>query len=209
MEQSIITEKFEAWTKGLNPVESRIVLFEKIRNIPYLYVPELMDPVKGPAGLLEQNKGTCSPKHYLLAEYFKQLSIPIQYCTYIFSWKDSLSKGPSELKTLAEQLPKKMPHFSLKAYLNNQWVVIDATWDPPLNKAGFPVNANWDGFSSTQIAVAPLEETDHDTLEERIQYQNNLVKDYTQKELQDFQKFAKGLNIWLDQLRKTGSHTSK
>jgi hypothetical protein len=35
-------------------------------------------------------------------------------------------------------------------------VLVDATWDPPLAKAGFPVNMDWDGYSDTECAVKPL-----------------------------------------------------
>ena len=33
---------------------------------------------------------------------------------------------------------------------------MDATWDLPLLKAGFPVNGSWDGYSETKCAVKPL-----------------------------------------------------
>jgi hypothetical protein len=33
---------------------------------------------------------------------------------------------------------------------------VDATWDRPLKRAGFPVNEHWDGRSDTKCAVKPL-----------------------------------------------------
>jgi hypothetical protein len=33
---------------------------------------------------------------------------------------------------------------------------VDATWDSPLKKAGFPVNDHWDGYSEMKRAVKPL-----------------------------------------------------
>lgn len=201
MANSIVADKFQEWTKGLGPVESRIALFNHLRDIPYMAIQELSNPVTGPAGLLKQNQGSCSPKHYLLAEYFKQLSIPVKYCTYIFSWKKSLLKWPQEIKDLAEQLPEKLSHLALKANLNNQWVAVDATWDPPLKKAGFLVNENWDGLSNTKNAVVPSEEFDHDTLEERVQFQNAFIKSYTSEELNTVLNFYNALNKWFQQLR--------
>jgi len=35
-------------------------------------------------------------------------------------------------------------------------ILVDATWDRPLVKAGFPVNDHWDGYSEMRWAVKPL-----------------------------------------------------
>jgi len=42
----IISEKFSQWAKGGNPLEARISVFQKIRDIPYAVIPEIIHPQK-------------------------------------------------------------------------------------------------------------------------------------------------------------------
>jgi hypothetical protein len=48
-------------------------------------------------------------------------------------------------------------HWAIKAKINNKWIWIDPTWDPPLAKIGFPVTFNWNGKEDTKLAVKPIE----------------------------------------------------
>ena len=40
---NIVDDKYKEWTKGLTPLQARINVFNKIRDIPYAIVPEIMD----------------------------------------------------------------------------------------------------------------------------------------------------------------------
>ena len=40
---NIVDEKFKEWTKGIDPLQARINIFNNIRDIPYAIVPEMMD----------------------------------------------------------------------------------------------------------------------------------------------------------------------
>ena len=55
----IVSEKFSGWTKGENPLEARISVFRKIRDIPYAAIPEIVHPQKY-LEILKMNKGSCS-----------------------------------------------------------------------------------------------------------------------------------------------------
>jgi hypothetical protein len=39
----IFDEKFAQWTEGKNPIQARVSIYEKVRDIPYAVVPELND----------------------------------------------------------------------------------------------------------------------------------------------------------------------
>jgi hypothetical protein len=73
------------------------------------------------------------------------------------------------LKKLANEMHMGY-HLACKAYINGKWVLVDATWDLPLKRLGFPVNQTWDGVSRTLNAVRPEEEIIHENEEERVQY---------------------------------------
>ena len=110
--------------------------------------------------MLARNKGFCVPKHYLLGMFYERLGLSVQYCTYSFLWKDLDVDYPPELKKMAQELSVTY-HLACKAKINNNWVLVDATWDSALKKANFPVNENWNGESGTVNAVAPIEEFVH------------------------------------------------
>ena len=201
MENGIIGKKFNEWTSGLDPKEARIAIFDKIRDIPYMIIPEFRDPAVGISGILERNCGSCQPKHWLLARYFNELGIPVKYATYPFYWHaGNFIKYPPELKDLMKSLAV-TNHLAIKANIGHKWVLVDATYDLPLGRAGFLVNKNWDGMSSTHNAVHPIEEILHDTQEERLAYDARTRKSYTDAEKMALVEFIPKLNAWLESLR--------
>lgn len=200
MVHAIIQEKFNEWTNNLNSKEGRISIFRHIRDIPYGLIPGLIDPKNGPVGILMHNKGSCSPKHFLLGLMYEKLKIPIRYVTYPFTWDDPDIEYPIELRTLAQAMPLEY-HIACKAYINNKWILLDTTWDPPLKRAQFPINENWDGISDTHNAVKPLDEIIHENVEQRIAYLDTQKARYTEKELLLKNKFYSTFNTWLEKLR--------
>jgi len=196
----MINVKFKEWTKGLDPVGSRISVFEHIRDIPYAIVPELRDPVTGPAGMLKLNKGSCVPKHFLLGSLFTKMEIPVKYASYLFDWNDKKVKYTLPLRTLTEKMPV-TAHLACKAYINNRWILVDATWDISLKKYGFPVNEKWDGVSDCRNAVTPVKEIIHDTLDDRVLYSDEQRKSYTEEEKAAYGNFTAQFNNWLASIR--------
>lgn len=201
MEERIITKKFEQWVRGLDERQARISIFNHIRDIPYAIVPELRDHKIGPSGILKLNKGSCQPKHFLLAILFAKLNIPIKYVTYPFKWAEQPLKYNDELKKLVNSLPKTF-HLACKAYIENKWVLIDATYDLVLKNYGFPVTESWDGVSDTKNAVLPITEVVHNNLEERVNYvlEQNAQCSETEKTL--YADFVAKLNLWLENIHK-------
>ncbi|MEI8349077.1 MAG: transglutaminase family protein [Candidatus Omnitrophota bacterium] len=202
MADNIICEKFKEWTKDLAPKEARIAVFERIRDIPYAIVPKLRDHFSGPAGMLELNKGSCQPKHYLLAQFFEKLGIPIQLATYVFRWQDCPVAYPSKIKQLVEQLPVGY-HLACKAYIEKKWVLVDATWDKPLKAYGFSVNEHWDGLSATENAVVVLEEITHKDAADRCSYETQKRSGYSDNEKALYTEFIEQFNQWLEQIRRS------
>jgi len=201
MNNEIVDEKFNEWTSGLDPKASRIAVFNKIRDIPYMIIPELRSPDAGPSGILEKNCGSCQPKHWLLAIYFKKLGIPLKYASYPFYWHaGNFIKYPPELKLMMKGLPV-TNHLAIKANIESKWVLVDATYDLPLGKAGFPINKIWDGISPTHNAVHPLKEILHDTAEERVAYDAKTRESYTDNERAALAEFVPKLNAWFESLR--------
>ncbi|MFW6113412.1 MAG: hypothetical protein ACOC78_00620 [Actinomycetota bacterium] len=201
MAENVLKETLREWTEGLGAGESRIAVFEHVRDMPYEIIAGIKDPIKGPALTLEVGRGSCTPKHYLLFEMFKFLEIPVQLATYPFYWDDPDIAYPPALKALAEKAPLEY-HLACKAHLEGEWVLVDATFDPPLREAGFPVNLNWDGASDTQNAVKPLDEILLVDTVEHADFKKRAKEMYTEKEQEAMDEFEGALNTWCEEVRK-------
>ena len=201
MEDKSLTEKFAEWTRSLPAKSARISIYQHIRDIPYAIIAELRDPKTGPSGLIKINKGSCVPKHFLLAAMFGELGLPVKYASYLFNWNDPAIKFPPALKKLVKNMPI-TAHLATKVNIDGRWILVDATYDLPLKKAGFPVNESWDGLSDTKNAVIPIEEVLHESLQERLSFAGKRVGGYTDKERSTYAEFTKRLNCWLEELRR-------
>jgi hypothetical protein len=152
---SLVQATFQEWTQGLDTHDSIISVFEHIRDIPYSLAVPMRDPGKAPEQLLVLGKGYCGPKHYLLAEMYRNLGLEVVFATFPFLWNDPDLRYPPGLRALAAIMPVSH-HLACRVRINNRWVLVDATWDRPLAMAGFPVNDHWDGYADTRCAVKPL-----------------------------------------------------
>jgi len=202
MSEKIIGQKFDIWTKNLKPEDARIAIFEHIRDIPYYLVPQIENPYEWAVSVLEADKASCTPKHYLLAILFRRLGIHVKYATYPFKWEAQPIKYPADLKELSIGLPA-VYHLACKAYISGKWILVDATWDSALKGRGFPVNEKWDGKSDTLNAALPSEEVLHEQVEDRIKYVAQKKSSWTEEEKTRYALFTKRFNQWLEDLRKT------
>jgi hypothetical protein len=228
---SLLNRTFAEWTEGLSSHESMIAIFERVRDIPYSLVPGLNDPVTGAEKLLTLRRGSCAPKHYLLGEMYRRLNLNVVYATFPFSWiMQEIAYSP-ELRELAARLPVGF-HLACRVQIGCRWVLVDATWDRPLKKAGFPVNETWDGYSDTKCAVRPIRaqvriadsrtlsnepgrdpgeagpcpidgEKDHWELEDRHRYYLEKTMVYTAEDRELQAQFHEMFNAWLEKVRST------
>jgi hypothetical protein len=152
---ALVNEKFREWTAGLDLKDGMISIFEHIRDIPYSLAVPQTDLIAAPEQILSLGRGYCGPKHYLLAEMFQKLGVEVVYAIFPFFWNDPDLRYPQELRQLATGLPV-LYHLACRVRINDRWVLVDATWDRPLARGGFPVNEHWDGRADTLCAVKPL-----------------------------------------------------
>jgi hypothetical protein len=229
---SLVNATFAEWTDGLDTRESMISIFSRIRDIPYFLMVPGSDHKTSVEQLLITGKGSCGPKHYLLAEMFRKLNLSVVFATIAFSWDDPDLHYPSGLRELAARLPI-AHHLACRVQVGCRWILVDATWDSPLSKAGFPVNDNWDGYSETRCAVKPFkspvrevlcnntthdpyrvkdkaelcpvnDEKDHWVAEDQEQYYREKVAVRTPVERKQIVKFSHDFDAWLVEVRNKG-----
>ena len=151
-----VDAKFREWTQGKNPGEARIAIFNRIRDIPYAVIPELNDH-RHYLKILGLNRGSCTPKHFLLCTMFQKLGLQVLYVIYRYRWDEFAELYPPELWKLAKEMPLGN-HLACKVDIGGKLVLVDATLDPSLAIVGLPVNQDWDGVSNTLLPVQPVGE---------------------------------------------------
>lgn len=192
---NIVDDKYKEWTKGLTPLQARINVFNKIRDIPYAIVPEIMD-YREYINILKAGKGSCSPKHFLLCEMYRRLGLPVLYVVYPHRW-DEIAEIMGEYSVRLSDMAMALPvsrHLACKVEIDDRLVLVDATFDLPLQKAGFKVNVNWDGISDTVLSVTPCGEEEWYHPSEARLMKTSLG--------QHFRDFYSELNTFLDQMRR-------
>lgn len=153
MEKDLVQQALEEWTQGLDPLQSRIRLFEKVRDFPFRY-PSSRDPVE----VLQTGAGSCSGKHYLLAELYRRLGLPVRHAMCLHRFNDSPIPFPDRLQAMLDKEQILDVHNYLQIGVDGEWVDVDATWSMPLREYGFPVTDEWDGRSSMPLTVVREED---------------------------------------------------
>lgn len=148
--------KLHEWTRGKSAEDARITIFYNIRDMPYAVIPELNDPERY-TDILKLNRGSCTPKHFLLCYMYQKIGLEVLYAVYPFRWSEFEIVYPPELQQLAKAMPLSY-HLACKVDIDGNLVLVDATMDPALQKIGLPVNQKWNGFSNTLLAVNPCGE---------------------------------------------------
>lgn len=130
-----------------------VELFGKVQKVPY-YLLRHRDSGK----LFSLNKGCCAEKAIWLGNEFESLGLSIKYFLVEFNWEDlPIPTSILELKGAGPGY-----HLVMKAKIDGKWIWIDPTWDPLLERLGFPVTKDWDGKSNTLLAVEPLKVEEFD-----------------------------------------------
>jgi transglutaminase-like putative cysteine protease len=188
-----IREAFDKWTNGLDPSRSRIVLFEKVRDIAYAY-PTSRDPVE----VLLQSRGSCSGKHYLLGEMYRILAVPARHmiCTHRFN--ESPIAFPEEMQDILRKNEIVDLHDYLQIAVDGTWIDVDATWEAGLRAFGFPVNEDWDGKTPMALSVVPEELTVVDGDPER--QKEAMLSKLTPRQRTLRKQFLEALNTWVQEL---------
>lgn len=204
MLKGITARKFREWTEGLSPEESRKNVFNKIRDIRYLIDPGSFGVKKGPEGMLRSGYGTCFPKHYLLGAMLEGLGLETEYLVYSFYWKDQSPAMPVKLRQLAARVPATY-HLACSVLIGGDRILLDATWDRPLGREGFPVNADWDGESSCILAVAPRGEARRSAAaDDADRTISESFAAYSPSEKIGLSRFSIEFNRWVEEIRAAG-----
>lgn len=127
--------------------------FAVIRDMPYRRASS-----RRPAAIIEEWRGTCSGKHYLLAEVLGGLGLNSQVvmCTHRFT-PENTRHFPDELRMMTAAAPIPDVHTYLLADSPAGRWVVDATWPRRAAPLGMPVNHHWQPGYDMLLACQPID----------------------------------------------------
>lgn len=193
MAKEIIRQTFDDWTRDCDPLRARIVVFERVRDLPYAY-PSSRDPLT----VLEQGHGSCSGKHYLLGEMFRLLGLRVRHmiCTHRFN--ESPLPFPPPMQEMLRKNEIVDLHDFVQIAVDGGWVDVDATWERGLREFGFPVNEEWDGTSPMMLSVVPEDYAVAERDPERLK--EELLSKLTPRQRTLRKQFLEALSSWIEEL---------
>lgn len=120
-----------------------IDIFNSIRRIPYKIV-DIEYSLENSYDLIYNEGASCTPKHLhlVLADKIKALGLETRFCIHEFKWADFNFNFSESLLKLFKLIPYDF-HTNVEVKIDNNWVLVDATWDDALIKAGLPGTLNW------------------------------------------------------------------
>jgi len=193
MGNDIFRQTFDEWTRGCDPLRSRVAVFERVRDLPYSY-PSSRDP----AVVLRQGRGSCSGKHYLLGEMFRLLGLQVRHmiCTHRFN--ESPLPFPAAMQEMLRKNEIVDLHDYVQIAVNGGWIDVDATWERGLREFGFPVNEEWDGMRPMVLSVVPEDYAVAERDPERLK--EELLSKLTPRQRALRKQFLEALSCWIQEL---------
>lgn len=125
----------------LSPPEKRIAIFELVRRVPYKLTAWSGDP----DSLFSLGRGDCRHKAAAATRLLRKAGFKADQVLVAFNWADlPIPRDMLDLLTDTRSF-----HDTVHVSIDGRPTLFDATWDPALGLAGFPVMASWDGSRST------------------------------------------------------------
>jgi len=167
--------------------------FFLVRDMPYTRASS-----RDPEITIQEWRGTCSGKHYLLKSLFAELGYKSRLiaCTTVAHIDPKEASG--RLRELLEQSEGRFVdvHNYLILELPEGEMIVDATWPLATKDMGIVVNENFVLGENHQIACTPIKTwvvpEDRDSQE----FKNEILKDsFTPEELAHRDEFIKALGV--------------
>lgn len=186
--------KAKAVEKGLLKRDDEIDLeraFELVRDIPYTRASS-----RDPEIIIEEWRGTCSGKHYLLKELFSELGYASRLiaCTAVENIDPKKTFG--KLRKLLKQSNGRFVdvHNYLILELPDGEMIVDATWPISTKGMGTVVNEHFILGEDQKIATEPLKSWDVPDDRDSQEFKNGILKEsFTPEELAHRDEFVRTL----------------
>ena len=186
----------ESRNRGLLSDSASLTLeraFALVRDMPYRRASS-----RKPEAIIEEWRGTCSGKHYLLADIFRELGLESQVimCTHRFT-AENTGHFPAELRELVAVSPVPDVHTYLLLKTSAGWMVVDATWPSSAGPLGMTVNPVFQPGSDMTIACEPIETLPVPEGRDPQEFKEEIIREFCGDSSGVRDEFIEGMGRWL------------
>lgn len=167
--------------------------FALVRDMPYGRASS-----RRPEVIIDEWRGTCSGKHYLLSGLFRELGLVCRLClaTHVFD-EAATRRFPPHLRAEAVAAPVPDVHTFLRLRSPGGWMDVDATWPRGAGRVGLPVNERWAFGESMRLACAPIEIVEVPAGADPQAVKEALIARHCAGHVERRDRFIEALGTWL------------
>ena len=167
--------------------------FALVRDMPYRRASS-----RRPEAIVEEWQGTCSGKHYLLADVFRELGLEtaVVMVTHRFTTENT-GHFPPELRALVAESPVPDVHTYLRLSTPDGPAVVDATWPSSAAPLGMPVNREFTPGSDMTIACDPIDTLPVPEGRDPQDFKEQVIREFCGESSAVRDQFIEGLGRWL------------
>lgn len=186
----------ESRRRNLLPAGAEITAasaFALVRDMPYQRAS-----TREPAAIIEEWRGTCSGKHYLLDAIFRELGMDsrVIMCTHRFT-RENTGHFPQDLKSLVSREPVPDVHTYIRLKTDVGWTNVDATWPSSAGPLGMPVNRTFAPGHDMTIACDPVDSYVVPTSDDPQSFKEQLIDEFCGESSRIRDEFIEGMSRWL------------
>ena len=167
--------------------------FALVRDMPYKRASS-----RSPEAIIEEWRGTCSGKHYVLDGIFRELGMDsrIIMSTHRFT-RENTSHFPAELKSLVAREPVPDVHTYIRLKTGAGWMNVDGTWPIAAEPLGMPVNRTFVEGRDMTIACAPVDSFVVPSCADPQGFKERLIAEFCGSSSTIRDEFIEGMSRWL------------
>ncbi len=167
--------------------------FTLIRDMPYKRASS-----RSPEAIIEEWRGTCSGKHYVLDGIFRELGMDsrIIMCTHRFT-RENTSHFPAELKSLVAREPVPDVHTYIRLKTDAGWMIVDGTWPSAAEPLAMPVNRTFVEGRDMTIACDPVDSFVVPSCDDPQAFKERLIVEFCGSSSTIRDEFIEGMSRWL------------
>ena len=167
--------------------------FALVRDMPYRRASS-----RRPEAIVQEWRGTCSGKHYLLADIFREMGLEsrVIMCTHRFT-AENTGHFPAELRELVAGGPVPDVHTYLRVKTADGWMIVDATWPTSAEPLGMKVNGEFSPARDMSIACDPIETLPVPEGMDPQDFKEQVIAEFCGDSCQVRDEFIEGLGRWL------------
>lgn len=167
--------------------------FAVVRDMPYQRASS-----REPEAIIEEWRGTCSGKHYVLDRVFRELGMDsrIVMCTHRFT-RENTGHFPPALRALVVKGPVPDVHTYIRLKTNAGWMNVDGTWPSAAEPLGMTVNRTFVEGRDMTIACDPVDSFVVPSDDDPQVFKEQLIAEFCGSSSTIRDEFIEGMSRWL------------